>query len=135
MRLLKLTLIVTMAPALAGCMTGGGSGRSDVNVAPSGKATAMNATFLSLDTACRSAAYPTGQVIAQPTNGVVRADIRNSKPQFGPGPYQHCNREDRPALTFVYTSKPGFRGRDSFVARIRYQNGEVRQQRYVVNVR
>ena len=70
----------------------------------------------------------------KPQHGSVRMLTRKAKAVYGPGAYAHCDGKVGPSLAFEYASKRGYRGPDSFLVRIRYNDGEIRHERFEIAV-
>lgn len=132
--LLAATLLCGM---LGGCVTPDGTapGQAEgTERVESGKPTFLQKTFMTMDERCRPIRRPSGVLTEPPRHGKVRLATRKAEAEYGPGPFQHCNRKVGPSLAFEYTSKAGYRGADSFLVRIRYKNGETRSERFGVKV-
>ena len=120
---------------LAGCVSSGGTSSADsVERVASGKPTFLQQTYMTMDERCRPVKRPTGVLTEPPLHGKVRMATRNAKAEYGPGDYQHCDGKLGPSLAFEYTSRPGYRGSDSFGVRVRYDDGEIRPARFDVEV-
>lgn len=122
---------------LGGCVTGDGanSGQIEgVERVEAGKPTFLQRTFMTMDERCRPIRRPTGVLTEPPQQGKVRLATRNAKAEYGPGPMRHCDGKVGSSLAFEYTSRAGYRGPDSFHARIRYKDGEIRHERFDVMV-
>lgn len=120
---------------LAGCVSSGGTSSADsVERVASGKPTFLQQTYMTMDERCRPVKRPTGVLTEPPLHGKVRMATRNAKAEYGPGDYQHCDGQLGPSLAFEYTSRPGYRGSDSFGVRVRYDDGEIRPARFDVEV-
>ena len=89
---------------------------------------------MTMDERCRPVKRPTGALTEPPRHGKVRMATRSAKAEYGPGDYQHCDGKLGPSLAFEYTSRPGYRGSDSFGVRVRYDDGEIRPARFDVEV-
>lgn len=100
----------------------------------SGKPTFLQRTFMTMDERCRPIRRPTGVLTEPPRHGKVRLATRKAEAEYGPGPFRHCNGKVGPSLAFEYTSRAGYRGPDSFLVRVRYNDGETRPIRLDVTV-
>lgn len=105
-----------------------------VDRAAAGKPTFMQQTYMTMDERCRPMKRPTATLTEPPRHGTVRMATRPAKAVYGPGPNQHCDGKIGPSLAFEYRSRPDFRGRDAFVVRVRYADGELRSGRFEVEV-
>lgn len=122
---------------LGGCVTTEGTASGQVEGTErvsSGKPTFLQKTFMSMDERCRPVRRPSGALTEPPRHGKVRLASRKAKAEYGPGPMRHCDGKVGPSLAFEYTSKPGYRGADGFLVRIRYNDGEIRYERFAVLV-
>ncbi|MGX5736227.1 hypothetical protein [Bosea thiooxidans] len=120
---------------LGGCVSSGGTSSADgVERVAAGRPTFLQQTYMTMDERCRPVKRPTGLLTEPPRHGKVRMATRNAKAEYGPGDNQHCDGKLGPSLAFEYTSKPGYRGPDSFGVRVRYNDGEIRQARFDVEV-
>jgi hypothetical protein len=122
---------------LGGCVTTEGTAPGQAGGTErvaSGKPTFLQKTFMSMNERCRPITRPTGVLTEPPHHGKVRLATRNAKAEYGPGPMRHCDGKVGPALAFEYTAKRGYRGSDSFVVRIRFDDGEIRHERFEVTV-
>lgn len=122
---------------LGGCVTTDGDAPGLAEGAErvaSGKPTFLQKTFMTMDERCRPIRRPSGVLTEPPRHGKVRLATRKAGAEYGPGPFQHCNGKVGPSLAFEYTSKPGYRGADSFLVRIRYNDGEIRYERFEIAV-
>ena len=122
---------------LGGCVTTEGTapGQADsTERVASGKRTFLQKTFMTMDERCRPIPRPSGVLTEPPRHGKVRLETRKAAAEYGPGPFQHCNGKVGPSLAFEYTSKRGYRGADSFLVRIRYNDGEIRYERFEITV-
>ena len=122
---------------LGGCVTteGATSGQVDgVEPVSSGKPTFLQRTFMTMDERCRPIRRPSGVLTEEPRHGKVRLATRNAKAEYEAGPMRHCDGKVGPSLAFEYTSRAGYRGPDSFRARIRYKDGEIRDERFDIVV-
>ena len=122
---------------LGGCVTGDGasSGQTGgVERVQAGKPTFLQQTFMTMDERCRPIRRPSGVLTEPPRYGKVRFATRNARAEYGPGPMRHCDGKVGPSLAFEYTARAGYRGPDSFRARIRYRDGEIRHGRFDVMV-
>ena len=122
---------------LGGCVTPDGTapGQAEgTERVASGKRTFLQKTFMTMDERCRPIPRPKGVLTEPPRHGKVRPATRKANAEYGPGPFQHCNGKVGPSLAFEYTSKRDYRGADSFLVRIRYDNGEIRYERFEVMV-
>lgn len=123
--------------ALGGCVTTEGTAPAQADSAErvaSGKRTFLQKTFMTMDDRCRPIPRPSGVLTEPPRHGKVRLATRKAAAEYGPGPFQHCNGKVGPSLAFEYTSKRGYRGADSFLVRIRYNDGEIRYERFEITV-
>ena len=99
---------------LGGCVTTEGTapGQADsTERVASGKRTFLQKTFMTMDERCRPVPRPKGVLTEPPRHGKVG-----------------------PSLAFEYASKRGYRGPDSFLVRIRYNDGEIRHERFEIAV-
>lgn len=122
---------------LGGCVTTDGTAPGLTEGAErvaSGKRTFLQKTFMTMDDRCRPVPRPSGVLTEPPRHGKVRLATRKAAAEYGPGPHQHCNGKIGPSLAFEYTSKHGYRGADGFLVRIRYNDGEIRYERFEINV-
>lgn len=121
---------------LGGCVSSGAPVMTDDSVerVAAGIPTVMQETYMTMDERCRPVKRPTGRLSEPPRHGKVRMVARNGKAQYGAGEYRHCDGKVGPALAFEYTSRPGYRGPDSFGVRVRYNDGEIRDARFKVQV-
>lgn len=122
---------------LGGCVTTDGTAPGLTEGAErvaSGKRTFLQKTFMSMDERCRPVRRPSGALTEPPRHGKVRLATRDAKAEYGPGPMRHCDGRVGPSLAFEYSPKPGYRGPDSFLVRIRYNDGEIRYERFAVTV-
>jgi len=132
----KTVLIATLlCGLLGGCVSPSGTSSADsVERVASGKATFLQQTYMTMDARCRPVKRPTGVLTELPQHGKVRMATRSAKAEYGPGDHQHCDGKLGPSLAFEYTSRPGYRGSDSFGVRVRYNDGEIRPARFDVEV-
>lgn len=121
---------------LGGCVTSGGTTASEEGAerVAAGKPTFLRQTYMTMDEHCRPVKRPTGMLTEPPVHGKVRMATKNAKAEYGPGDHQHCDGKLGPSLAFEYTGRPGYRGPDSFGVRVRYNDGEIRQARFKVEV-
>ena len=122
---------------LGGCVTTDGTapGRTEgAERVASGKRTFLQRTFMTLDERCRPVPRPKGVLTEPPRHGKVRLGTRKAAAEYGPGPFRHCNGKVGPSLAFEYTSQRNYRGADSFLVRIRYNDGEIRYERFEITV-
>lgn len=126
---------ILLCGLLGGCVsTSGTSSADNVERVASGKPTFLQQTYMTMDEHCRPVKRPTGVLTELPRHGKVRMATRNAKAEYGPGDHQHCDGKLGPSLAFEYTSRPGYRGSDSFRVRVRYNDGEIRPARFDVEV-
>jgi hypothetical protein len=128
---------VLLCSALGGCVTTEGTAPAQAfstERVASGKRTFLQKTFMTMDDRCRPVPRPSGVLTEPPRHGKVRLATRKAEAEYGPGPHQHCNGKVGPSLAFEYTSKRGYRGTDSFLVRIRYDDGEIRYERFEIMV-
>ncbi|WP_454658820.1 hypothetical protein [Bosea beijingensis] len=122
---------------LGGCVTTEGTapGQADsTERVASGKRTFLQKTFMTMDERCRPVPRPKGVLTEPPRHGKVRLATRKAAAEYGPGPMRHCDGKVGPSLAFEYASKRGYRGPDSFLVRIRYNDGEIRHERFEIAV-
>lgn len=131
--------LVLLCATLGGCVTSGddkvGLDAEGVDRVLAGEPTFLRQTYMTMDERCRPKRRPTAALTQSPRQGKVRMATRPAKAVYGPGPYRHCDGKIGPSLAFEYTSRPDFRGRDSFAVRVRYADGEIRPGRFEVEVR
>ena len=125
---------VLLCGLLAGCVSSGAGSSEGVERVASGKPTFLQQTYMTMDERCRPVKRPTGVLTEPPLHGKVRMATRRANAEYGPGEYQHCDGKPGPSLAFEYTSRPGYRGPDGFGVRVRYNDGEIRQARFDVEV-
>lgn len=129
--------LVLLCGALGGCVTGGEMAdgeEANIERVPSGKPIFMQQTFMTMDKRCRAVKRPTAVVTRNPAHGKVRMATRKAAAVYGPGDYAHCDGKIGNSLAFEYTSKPDYRGRDTFEIRVRYADGETRKGRFDIVV-
>ena len=134
-----LTVIGTtlLCGLLGGCVTTEGTTPGQTGSTErveSGKRTFLQKTFMTMDERCRPIPRPSGVLTEPPRHGKVRLATRKAAAEYGPGPFEHCNGKVGPSLAFEYTSKRGYRGTDGFLVRIRYNDGEIRYERFEIAV-
>lgn len=132
---LAFTLLCGM---LGGCVTSGGSASSEtdgIDRVAAGERTFLERTYMTMDERCRPLKRPTAVLTQPPRQGTVRMATRKAKAVYGPGPQEHCDGKVGSSLAFEYTSRPDYRGRDSFDVRVRYADGELRPGRFEIEVR
>lgn len=130
--------LAMLCALLGGCVTSGGDATQDaerVDRVVAGKPTFLQQTYMTMDERCRPVKRPTATLTEQPRHGKVRMATRPAKAVYGPGPYRHCDGKVGPSLAFEYTSRPDYRGQDSFAVRVRYADGELRAGRFEVEIR
>jgi len=128
--------LVLLCGLLGGCVTDKAlQAMEGVNRAAAGTPTFMQQTYMSMDTRCRSVRRPSAVLTQRPQHGKVRMLTRKAAAVYGPGAHQHCDGRIGNSLAFEYTSRPDYRGRDSFEVKVRYADGEVRSGRFEVEVR
>ncbi len=123
---------------LGGCVTAGGRASSEtdgVDRVVAGEPTFLRQTYMTMDERCRPLKRPTAVLTQPPQHGMVKMATRHAKAVYGPGPQAHCDGKVGASLAFEYTSRPGYRGPDSFEVRVRYGNGEMRPGRFDVEIR
>jgi hypothetical protein len=123
--------------ALGGCVSSSESAFRALDAPKriaAGKPTALDRGYLTFNDKCQPQPRPTGRLVGSPSHGSAHVIKRHAAAIYGPGPYEHCNGKVGPALGVEYTSHPDYRGPDAFEARIRYADGEIRIDRFVVEV-
>jgi hypothetical protein len=106
MRLVGLAFGVSLA--LSGCM---GSTRSVT--ADAGKSTVIGGGFSYDPRTCRTGEIPRATVAIPPAQGSVRIERRNDLM----GSQTDCSTMRAGGVVYIYTPRPGFRGRDSLSIR------------------
>jgi len=129
-----LPVAILSCSLLGGCVSSGTGSSDGVERVAAGKPTVLQQTYMTMDERCRPVKRPTGVLTEPPHHGKVRMATRTANAEYGQGEYQHCDGKPGPSLAFEYTSKPGYRGPDSFGVRVRYNDGEIRQARFDVEV-
>ena len=127
--------LILLCGALGGCVTSGEKPSDGIDRAVAGEPTFMQQTYMTMDKRCRQVKRPTAVLTRNPEHGKVRMATRKAEAVYGPGPYAHCDGRVGNSLAFEYTSRPDYRGRDSFEVKVRYADGEVRDGRFEIEVR
>ncbi|MBN9468839.1 MAG: hypothetical protein J0J10_08715 [Bosea sp.] len=130
--------IVLLCSMFGGCVTSGGEAvptAEGVDRVRAGEPTFLQQTYMTMDKSCRQVKRPTAVLTRDPEHGKVRMATRKAEAVYGPGPYAHCDGRVGNSLAFEYTSRPDYRGRDSFEVKVRYADGEVRHGRFEIEVR
>ncbi len=132
---LTLLAATLLCGLLGGCVTPGDPASSDgVERVAAGKPAFLKQTYMTMDARCRPVKRPTGLLTQPQRHGKVRMATRSARAEYGPGDHEHCDGKVGASLAFEYTSRPGYRGPDSFAVRVRYNDGEIRHARFDVEV-
>lgn len=140
---LRTFLAVALAAGLAGCAgpqesfdRGVSYDRGGVQVVPAGRRISLSESYMTMDTKCRTKPGPTITFIDPPKHGRARMKVGGwSLPNFKTPSHRHCNSVPTRASLIEYTPAPGYRGPDALTARVRFRDGEVRIERFRIEVR
>lgn len=133
--------VLALSVGLVGCGTDMATrdiapvSREGVSIVPAGREITLERSYMTLDKQCRPKPLPRLTIEQQPAHGRAWPIAGPSQPNYGPGPYQHCNSRMVQAAAIRYQANANYRGPDSVVVRVRFQNGEVHSERVPVTVR
>jgi hypothetical protein len=131
--MMRLSLIALGLCALGACAPANAQ-EGMVYVIRPGTSRTLQSGFISMNAQCRQLPLPRLSLVEGPSYGRVAFGVGRAHPSFGPDGHQHCNNRIGKASAVVYRA-PMQQVDDSFTVRVRFSDGEIRQQSYSIQVR
>jgi hypothetical protein len=137
--MMRVSLIIAGALALAGCQTAGSTRytRDDTadKAALQGQTIRLNG-YHHLARDCQSRGYASLRLVSSVSGGALVGRNETSFPSFRPNSERsHCNSRRRPVSAAYYTPARGFTGPDRVVFEVVFTDGEIWRETYNISVR